>query len=146
MAIHNNLAVYINGINRTSNLVIPSKFGNFLDERLDECLLSLRQIKKDIFEPLTPVEIVLTQTEYFGKWGAKDVNIVATKRYNRKFIVADDSATEVTPGTGVYNHELYCLEVTKTLERVVVDTLTVTNDIGRNYAANTVPIEPIVST
>lgn len=35
MAYKNSIAVYIDGKNRTANCVIPLKFGNFLDERLD---------------------------------------------------------------------------------------------------------------
>ena len=142
MAIRNQIKVYIDGINYTSNLAIPFKYGNFLDERLDECLISLRQIKKEIFEPLTPVEVVIKQTEYFGVWGAPDVSIVSEKEFTRQYVAADDTPTEVTPATGIYNHDLYCLEVTKASERVIVDTLTVTNDLGRAYSENAALAEP----
>lgn len=33
-----------------------------------------------------------------------------------------------------YNHEIYLVEETKYLERVIVDTITFTNDLGRIYA------------
>ncbi len=60
MAIKNTAKVYIDGILRSSHTVMPLKWGNFLDERLDECHISLRAIKKQIFAPLTPVEIEQT--------------------------------------------------------------------------------------
>ncbi len=40
MAMHYEFGVFIDGINRTSRTVAPLKWGNFLDERLDECNLS----------------------------------------------------------------------------------------------------------
>ncbi len=61
MSYKNSFTVYIDGINRTANAVMPLKWGDFLDERLDELYLSLRRIKKAHFEPLTSVEIVLSK-------------------------------------------------------------------------------------
>ena len=65
MSYKNSFAVYIDGINRTANAVMPLKWGDFLDERLDEIYLSLRRIKKAHFEPLTSVEIVLSNKQFF---------------------------------------------------------------------------------
>ncbi len=134
MAYKNSVTVYIDGICRASNTVMPLKFGNYLDERLDECYLSLRAIKKDDFSPLTPVEIIIKQEEYFGT--GDDKTTVSEKEYVEYYIVANDNATEMLIGKGVYNHELYLIEVTKIAECYVVDTLTYTNDLGRTYSAN----------
>lgn len=135
MAVKIVTAVYINGINRTSRTVLPIKIGNFLDERLDECNISLRAVKKEVFSPLTPVEVRVKITEYFGEWSNPRYSKVIDEQ-TLHFVVANDSASEVRPGSGLYNHELYCIEVTKAAECVVVDALTYTNDLGRNYTSN----------
>lgn len=135
MSYSNKVDVYIDGINRTYNFVYPLKCANFLDERLDECILSLRAIKKEIFKPLTPVEIRVRNTLY---WGVKHKVIEKEKKKTYHFIVANDIATEMQVGTGIYDHELYLIEVTKAAECFVVDTITFTNDLGRNYGAQPV--------
>lgn len=137
MAMHNDIAVYVNGINRTSNLVVPIKYGNFLDERLDEMTVCLRRVKKSDFPPFSAVEINIRQTEYFGDWKSAEVNKVKTQTVTKRFFVANDDGKEVVPGTDIYNHDLYLLEPTKILERVVTDSLTVTNALGRNYSGET---------
>ena len=139
MAIINTVSVYIDGINRTSNAVMPLKWSNFLDERLDECVLSLRGIKKEVFEPLTPVEIELKNKLYWsmGKSGTPTKIRTTTKHY----VVATDTVSETQLGSGLYDHDLYLIEVTKIAECVVVDTLTFTNDLGRNYAKGAITVE-----
>lgn len=132
MAIRNKATVYINGRNYTFAAVMPIKWGNLLDERLDEMYLSLRRVKKQNFAPLTPVEIHFSNQLYFGSTDV-DAPQTATKRY----IIADDAnVTENPVGSGWYDHDLYLIELTKILECVIVDTNTVTNDLGRNYIAN----------
>lgn len=142
MAVKIETAIYIGGVNRTARAVMPIKFGNFLDERLDECNLSLRGIKKEAFSPLTPVEIRVKTTEYFGKW-KDNPTIVKTDEEVLYYLIANDNATEVRAGSGIYNHELYCIEVTKEAECVIVDAITYTNDIGRNYTENAGYAEPV---
>ncbi len=138
MAVHIDTSVYIDGINRTSHTVLPLKFGNFLDERLDELNLSLRSIKRQNFAPLTPVEVNVKITEYFGVWNSKDDKRLSGRTEDKTFyyVIGNDSASEFRPGSGLYNHELYCIEVTKIAECIVVDSLTTTNDIGRTYTAD----------
>lgn len=141
MAVKIVTAVYINGVNRTSRTVLPIKIGNFLDERLDECNISLRAVKKEVFSPLTPVEVRVKITEYFGERDNPRYSKVIDE-LTLYFVVANDSANEMRPGIGLYNHELYCIEVTKAAECVVVDALTYTNDIGRSYTAASALAEP----
>lgn len=130
MAIKNSTAVYIDGKNVSANTVLPLKIGNFLDERLDECQLSLRGVNKEHFTPLTPVEIVVKNKRY---WGMKNADGKTTEK-TYHFVVANDSASEMQIGKGLYNHDLYLVEVTKAAECFVVDTITFTNDLGRFYA------------
>lgn len=141
MAIRNKVTVYINGRNYTFAAVMPIKWGNLLDERLDEMYLSLRRVKKQNFAPLTPVEIHFSNQLYFGSTDV-DAPQTATKRY----IIADDAnVTENPVGSGWYDHDLYLIELTKILECVIVDTNTVTNDLGRNYTANQASVEPNIT-
>lgn len=132
MAYKNSATVYIGGRNYTFATVMPIKWGNLLDERLDEMYLSLRKVKKQNFAPLTPVEIHFSNQLYFGSTDV-DAPHTATKRY----IIADDAnVTENPVGSGWYDHDLYLIELTKILECVVVDTNTITNDLGREYTKN----------
>lgn len=140
MAIRNKATVYINGRNYTFAAVMPIKWGNLLDERLDEMYLSLRKVKKQNFAPLTPVEIHFSNQLYFGSTDV-DAPQTATKRY----IIADDAnVTENPVGSGWYDHDLYLIELTKILECVIVDTNTVTNDLGRSYTEKQYLISPNV--
>lgn len=137
MAIKNTVGVYIDGILRSSHTVMPLKWGDFLDERLDECQLSLRAIKKQIFAPLTPVEIEINNELYF-----KRNQTEMLRKKTKYYVVANDVATETQIGSGLYNHDLTLLEVTKVAECYVVDTTTITNDLGRSYTENAAYADP----
>lgn len=128
MAIKNSYEIYIDGRNQTYGAVLPLKIGEFLDEQLDEATVSLRCIKRANFAPLTPVEIRVKNILYWSREGDGE-----TREKTYYFIVAEDNAEEMPPHSGLYNHELYLMEVTKAAERVIVDSLTYTNDIGRVY-------------
>lgn len=130
MAIRNNFIIYINGINLTSFAVIPLKWGNFLDEQLDEMYLSLRSSPFKNFKPLTTVEIHLKNELYFGS------TTVDSQTQVKRFLIANDNSEESPVGSKQYNHELYLIEVTKFAECIVVDTITYTNDLGRSYTGN----------
>lgn len=128
MAIRNKVNVFIDGINRTHWVVMPVKWGNFLDEQLDECYLSLRMFPEKVFKPMTPVEIDFTNELYWDKV------IERKEKTVKKYIIANDSGVVECPvGKNLWNHDLYLIEITKVAECVVVDKLTYTNDLGRNY-------------
>lgn len=138
MAIKNSYEIYIDGRNQTYGAVMPIKLGEFLDEQLDEATVSLRSVKRSNYPPLTPVEIRVKNTLYWTKEGDGE-----TREKTYYFVVADDTAEEMPPHSGLYNHELYLMEVTKIAERVIVDSLTYTNDLGRVYTKNAVVAEPV---
>ena len=126
--IKNSAVIYINGINLTAFTVMPLKWGNFLDERLDEMYIGLRHCPFENFKPLTPVEIHFSNELYFGS------TTVDTQTDIKRYLIADDqNATENPVGSGLYDHDLYIIELTKLLECIAVDTNTITNDLGRNY-------------
>lgn len=127
---------------------MPIKWGNFLDERLDEMYIGLRHCPFEIFKPLTPVEIHFSNELYFGS------TTVDTQTKIKRYIVANDENAEESPVGGVsngwytgklYNHNLYIIELTKYLECIVVDTCTFTNDLGRNYTKNAAVSTPVVN-
>ena len=129
--IKNSAVIYINGINLTAFTVMPLKWGNFLDERLDEMYIALRHCPFENFKPLTPVEIHFNNELYFGS------NTLDTETDIKRYIIADDqNATENPVGSGLYDHDLYIIELTKLLECIAVDTNTITNDLGRSYTDN----------
>lgn len=139
MAIRNKVAVYINGINLTPYVVMPLKWGNLLDEQLDEMYLSLRHCPIKNFKPLTPVEIRFTNELY---WHKETVN---AKTETKRYIIANDTNAINNPvGSKLYDHDLYLIELTKIAECIVVDTLTFTNDLGRNYTEGAIQIVPVV--
>lgn len=136
MAIRNSAAVYINGVNYTHYVVMPLKWGNFLDEQLDEMNITLRRSKRRVFAPLTPVEVHLKNEMYWGEVTDK------TNTEIKQFVVANDSVTEVPNGKGLFDHELALIELTKVLECIVVDTCTFTNDLGRSYTKGAAAVKP----
>lgn len=112
--------ITING--QDTVVALPIKFNSLLDERLDECRLSLRHIQQSTYDIGSQVVIKITNL---------DGSVVT-----RDFILSADESVEVPVGSGYYNHELSMIEPTKILEGIVVETLTFTNNLGRTYAAN----------
>lgn len=112
----------------TQHVPFPIKWGNMLDETLDTTRLSLKQFDKNIIHPLTPLQVTMTDKK--GKTITLDT------------VVTTDEAAEIPVGQGKYNHEITCLEETKILEGIVVDALTFTNDLGRNYTSNNIWVVP----
>ena len=115
----NNFNVTIDGKDYDKNVVFPIKWSKLLDERLDETRLSVKRIKRNIIPPLTPA--IVTMTDKNGQ------------QITLNTVVTTDESGEVPVGKGTYDHEIMCLEETKILEGIVVDALTFTNDLGRNY-------------
>lgn len=62
------------------------------------------------------------------------------------FIIANQPESDERPvGSGRYDHDLQIIEVTKRLERVIVDSITYTNELGRAYANENTPYAQPVS-
>lgn len=136
MAVKNQYAVYINGINITNSCVLPLKWANLLDEQLDECYLSIRHSSVKNFKPLTPVEIHLKNSLYYGNQTIDEQKVI------KRFVVANDTnVTENPIGSNLWDHDIYLIEITKIMECIVVDTITFTNDLGRLYSGNIKPVE-----
>jgi hypothetical protein len=122
----NQFTVTIDGKDYTRHVPFPIKWENSLDDRLDYARISMKKVDDEVFTPLTPIEIIMTDRN--------------NTEYALKQLVSTDSSVEVPPGSGKYNHDMYIIEQTKILEGILVDALTFTNDLGRNYTKNAKPI------
>jgi len=118
--------VTMDGKDITRHVPFPIKWENLLDEQLDIARVTINQLSVKIITPLTPVSI--------------DIKDSADRHQYIDMIVGTDAAQEVPVGSGKFNHEVTLIEQTKILEGIVVDALTFTNDLGRNYVANAKPI------
>ena len=119
----NKFKVTINAIDYTSHTIYPLKWGELLDERLDEAYFTLKFIDKaEPFQPLDKVSISIND-------GTKIVN----------YYVANDKVDNNPVGSNLYTHTLYVIEETKFLEAFICDTLTFRNALlnrfGKNYDA-----------
>ncbi len=88
--------------------------------------------------PLTPAEIHVKNAVTLG-----NTTVMENEVYY--FVVSGDAAQETPIGSGRYDHTLALVEPTKVAECVVMDTITFTNDIGRNYTENAAAVVPTES-
>ena len=136
MAVSITPKIYIEGISYTPYLVTPVKWGNFLDEQLDEAYITLVSVPFKDLAPLTVVDLIFRNKMYFGN--IKNPQVLKTyPDYHKRMIVANDSAEEYPVGSGRYTHNIYLIEETKRLEMYIVDSLTFTNSTGRGYYLDT---------
>ncbi len=118
------IQVTINGVDYTPYTILPIKWNELLDERLDERRLSLRNTNIKLF----PIGATV---------------VVSIDSASVRFIVGADESTERPAGSGLYDHELSIIEPVKETEGVVVGTVTFTNSLGRTYTAYQVEVEPV---
>ena len=126
-------------------LVAPPKFAQLLDEQLDEATISLKKIRKDIFNPNTICRLTIINTPesiYYSDYDVRqraesEVNIsydVDTKKITEEltqlYVIANDSSVETTSGSGTYDHDIYLIELTKIMEGYIGDSITFTNVLG----------------
>lgn len=116
----NSYKVTIGTTEYTKHVPMPIKWESLLDERLDSARLTVKHTKEAVFEPLTEVKIEITDK--------------LNKKLDKTWVVSADSSSEVPVGSGFYNHELILVEETKKLESIIIEPLTYTNDLGRDYA------------
>lgn len=150
----NKYSVTINGIDFTNYAVYPLKWGNLLDERLDEAYVTLKFVPKSLqdgaFRPLSLVKIVISNTPDTNQEGEQDevfgidqnLNQIThrlTQTTNKRFLVARDTVYNNPIGGNFDTHELYIIEETKFLEAFICDTLTFRNALldrfGQSYQA-----------
>ena len=96
----------------TLNAVYPYRFGELLDERLDEAYVTVINDMTEQYSPLTEFQIDITDT---------NGNTV-----EHSMIVARDDAQKILL-SGKTKHTIYLLERTKLLEGILCPSLTFTN-------------------
>lgn len=131
MVTTNKISVAIDETDYSKHIVFPVKWNDLLDERLDEARISLKAIQQEVFQPLLPVTITLTDFE--GN----------TKQLD--YVISSNFSKELPPGSGLYDHEFVLIEQTKILEGFLVDTMTFTNDLGRLYTNHAPIAQPVMS-
>ena len=153
----NEYSVTINGVDYTKYAVYPLKWGNLLDERLDEAYVTLKFVPKSLqdgaFRPLSLAKIVISNTPDTNQEGEQDevfgidqnLNQIThrlTQTTNKRFLVARDTVYNNPIGGNFDTHELYIIEETKFLEAFICDTLTFRNALlnrfGQSYAATVI--------
>lgn len=96
----------------------PFTYAELLDERLDEATVTVFS-RVPCFKCMTVFRVTISET------GEAD-----TVTY---YSLGNDNSPEYIPGSGLYKHSLCLIEYTKTLEGILCQTLTFTNDLGRLY-------------
>lgn len=56
-----------------------------------------------------------------------------TQTFTREYFIATDNAEESPVGSGLYDHELYAIELTKLTEGFIGDSISFTNPLGNNF-------------
>lgn len=121
-----NYTILIGGVDYSSSCSLPFKEQKTLDESLDNGTLSVKMIaRRDRFKPYTIVSI----TKNDGTSTPK----------TETYYVANDNVTEIV-GTNAFNHDLTLIEETKMLEKIVVDTNTITQPKTQVYERDAQPI------
>ena len=154
----NKVLIKINGVDYSKKVVAPFKFGDLLDERLDEAYITLKNLKeKEPFRPLSLVEIDLVCEGEQKLGGIKETERVdveqtynedhtLTQKISKRFIVANDTVNNYPVGTELYTHDLYFIEETKILEGFICDSISFTNALGHNYVGDSEQITLNVQT
>ena len=145
----NTFRVTIDGKDYTQKATFPLKWADLLDERLDECRLTIKNTKvKEPFLPMTEIVIELENAPDCKVGGPKsDTNPNITQEYyigtkkliqrmTKRYIVANDVVNNYPVGSELYTHELYFIEETKLLEGFIGDSITFTNPLGNVYVKN----------
>ena len=149
----NDFFIIINGVNYTDYAIYPLKWGNLLDERLDEAYVTLKFVPKTlqdgVFRPLSLVKLIIYcepdtyQTELQPETDGVEQELLENNRLRqfteKRFLVAKDTVYNNPIGGDFATHELYIIEETKFLEAFICDTLTFRNALldrfGQQYAA-----------
>ena len=141
--------------------VFPLITANLLDEQLDEVNLELKRVKKEIFLPNSVCRLTIINTpsakfnkQYSGNSGSyatdkllprsNDFETALTSKVNEDgtitqtksiyFLTANDQAIEKPIKSGLYDHKIYLIEITKIMEGFIGDSITFTNPLGNTLA------------
>ena len=145
----NDFYIIVNGVNYTDYAIYPLKWGNLLDERLDEAYVTLKFVPKTlqdgVFRPLSLVKLIIYcepdtyQTELQPDTDGVEQELLENNRLRqfteKRFLVAKDTVFNNPIGGDFATHELYIIEETKFLEAFICDTLTFRNALLNRFGA-----------
>lgn len=126
--VHNQVLIYIGGVNYSKYLEFAPKYQNLLDSELDEFEFSLVGIKKERFEMGTPLEVVVNVFDDLRKTKETETHY---------YVVGNAEREKLTTQKKLYKFNMVGVEPTKIAEGIICDTLTFTNPLHRNYASGT---------
>lgn len=126
------IEVYIDGVRYRNAAVYPFNFMDVLDATLDSATLELDRVRKEVFEVLTEVTIILKSNGSRGE-----------QEYSTSWLVSHDESYESPVGSGLYRHSLSLVEPTKFAEGFICDSICVTHPGGNVYTANAKPVTPV---
>lgn len=106
--------------------VFPLTSSSLLDEKLDETYVTFYNSRKEIYPP---ADLFRIQRYENGTKVSDDV-----------LAVANDEAAETPFGSGRYKHTVSLMEPTKLLEGIICQTLTFTNDLGKEFTLHPNPV------
>ena len=106
------------------NVVLPFKYGKFLDEQLDYAVITLERIPKKRFDLLDIVNVSIRVVDSQNQ----EDDILSDN-----MLIINDESFESPVGSGLYRHDITIIEATKLAEGIQVESLCVTNPSGNDY-------------
>lgn len=110
--------------NLYENVVLPIKYGQFLDEQLDYAVITLERIPKKRFDLFTPVNMSIR---------VEDSQNQGDDILSDNMLIINDESFESPVGSGLYRHDITIIEATKLAEGIQVESLCFTNANGNDY-------------
>lgn len=101
------------------NAVFPFRWGELLDERLDEAYLNTRRSTTENYTPTTIIRADISD---------------GTNTRQEYFALARDGSIRFPNWSETYKHDMYLLELTKLWEGILCPSMTFTNSLGANYS------------
>lgn len=140
----NKIKTTINGTDYTKKTLFSFKYGDLLDERLDEAYISLKNVKrKEPFQPNDEVTITIEnnpkckrnttkpETKDIEQEVLNDKTLKQTTQ--RTYLVGGDSVNNYPVGSDFYTHDLYLIEETKASEGIILDGISFTNTLANDF-------------
>ena len=140
----NKIKTTINGTDYTKKTLFSFKYGDLLDERLDEAYISLKNVKrKEPFQPNDEVTITIENNpkckRNTTKPETKDIeqkvldDNTLKQTTQRTYLVGGDSVNNYPVGSDLYTHDLYLIEETKASEGIILDGISFTNALANDF-------------
>ena len=122
------IEVYVDGVQYLNAAVFPFGFSEVLDATLDSATITVCRVPNEIIEILTDVTVVVKS----------DAN--GEQSFSSDWLVSHDDSVESPVGSGLYNHTLSLIELTKFSEGFIGDSLCITHPGGNVYTENAKPV------